>query len=367
MKPYEVLCHWVKALRKAFPDLSKPQAFVLGAFSLGVAWGENCVLPRIAKQLWFLGSIPAVERRLQRFLANERVDWQQGSCCLARWILPLALPAPAAAPEKPVVLLVDESALSDHLKVMSVDLAYRGHALPLAWWCYPQNQYPLPQVQLIDTLLGQVAAAIPPGVKVLVEADRGLGCSPDLIERVERRGWFYLFRVQNSVRLQLEAGREVSFGQMVPQPGRCWSQNVRAFKKAGWSACRALGYWKVGQEEPWLLLTNWPGASTSDYAVRMWEEHAFRDLKSNGFNWQKSHVYLPAHANRLWLVMALAYAWVVSLGTRVLERDEWWHQLAHGPKERTSVFQLGLRWLSRWMQWGREQLYELHLQPQFFP
>jgi hypothetical protein len=341
---------------------------MLGAFSLGLAWAESCVLAKIAKRLWFLGSLPAVERRLQRFLANARVDGHQGSCCLARWILPLALPAASAtAPEKPVVLLVDETALSDHLKIMVVALAYRGRALPLAWWCYPQEQYPLPQVELIDALLGQVAPAIPRGVHVLVEADRGLGCSPDLIGAVERRGWYFLFRVQHSVRLQLEGGREVSFGQMVPHPGRCWSREVQAFKKAGWSACRALGYWKVGQKEPWLLLTNWPQGTTADYAVRMWEEHGFRDLKSNGFNWQKSHVYLPEHANRLWLVMAVAYAWVVSLGTRVLERADWWRQLAHGPKERVSVFQLGLCLLTRWLEMGKELVYELHLEPQFFP
>jgi hypothetical protein len=367
MKQYQILCHWVASLRQVFPHLSKPQAFVLGAFSLGLAWAEHCGLPKIAKQLWFLGSLPTVERRLQRFLANERVDWQQGAGCLARWILPLVLPARATAPERPVVLLVDESALSEHLKVMLVALAYRGHALPLAWWCYPQDQYPLGQVELIDTLLGQVAPALPGGLQVLVEADRGLGCSPDLIAAVERRGWFYLFRVQHSVRLRLEDGREVSFGQMVPRPGRCWSADVRAFKKAGWSACRALGYWKVGQGEPWLLLTNWSQATTADYAVRMWEEHAFRDLKSNGFNWQKSHVYLPAHANRLWLVMALAYAWVTSLGTQVLERSEWWRQLAHGPQSRVSVFQLGLRWLARQLARGKALLYELHLEPQFFP
>jgi hypothetical protein len=367
MKPHEVLCHWGKALRKAFPHLSKPQAVVLAAFSLGIAWAENCVLPRVAKQLAFLGTLPAVERRLQRWLANEGVNWREGACCLARWILPWALPAPATAPDKPVALLVDESALSDHLKIMTVALAYRGRALPLAWWCYPQDQYPLPQVELIDALLGQVAPAIPPGVPVLVEADRGLGCSPDLIERVERRQWFYLFRVQHSVRLQLEGGGEVSFGQMVPHPGRCWSRDVQAFKKAGWSACRALGYWKVGQKEPWLLLTNWPRATTADYAVRMWEEAAFRDLKSNGFNWQKSHVYLPEHANRLWFALAVAYGWVASLGTWVLERAEWWRQLAHGPKERMSVFLLGLRLLGRWLQLGNELPCELHLEPQYFP
>jgi hypothetical protein len=353
---------------KGFGFLSQPQAFVLAAFSLGVAQAQSCTLSRVAQSLFMLGTVPTVERRLQRFLSNEKVDWKRGSVCLAQWVLPAVLPRPGRQPEKPVVLLVDETALNAYLKVMTVALAYRGRALPLAWWCYPQDQYPLAPVELIDTLLGQVARGLPPGVQVLVEADRGLGCSPDLMAAIVRRNWYFLFRVPGTVRLDLGGGREVAFREMVPKPGRCcWNQAVQAFKKAGWVSGRALGYWKVGREEPWLLLTNWPGATTAEYALRVWEEQAFRDLKSNGFNWQRSRVRQPEHANRLWLIMALAYAWVVSLGTAVLEHAPWWRQVARGTKKRISVFQLGLRWLARCLHWGREPFYELHLNPSWLP
>jgi Transposase DDE domain len=348
---------------KAFAHLSKPQAFVLAAFSLGVAEANRCTLTKVAQSLFRLGTIPAVERRLQRFLSNGRVDWKRGSVYLARWILAAAAPRRG----RPLVLLVDETALNEHLKVMVVALAYRGRALPLAWWCYPQDQYPLPQVELIDALLGQVAQALPTGVPVLVQADRGLGCSPDLMAAIVRRHWHFLFRVQGSVRLNLGGGREVAFRDMVPRPGRSWSQEVRAFKKAGWISYRALGYWKVGQEEPWLLLSNWPEATTAEYALRMWEEESLRDVKSNGFNWQRSRVHQPEHANRLWLVMALAYAWVVSLGTAVLERESWWRQVAHGAKERTSVFELGMRWLKRRLHLGRKLFYGPHLNQSLLP
>lgn len=358
MKPITIVYHWSQQVSKGFASWSKPQARVLAAFSLGIATAKSCTLSRVAQSLFMLGSVPTVERRLQRFLSNPKVDWQAGSVCLARWLLPtLATPG-----HKPLVLLVDETALNAHLKVMVVALAYRGRALPLAWWCYPQNAYPLPQVELIDTLLGQVAQGLPPGVDVLVEADRGIGGAPDLLAAVARRHWYYLFRVQGGVQLDRGDGQPVSFQELVPRPGRCcWSQPVRAFKKAGWVECRALGYWRVGQKEPWLLLTNWPAATTAEYGVRMWEEAGFRDLKSNGFNWQRSRVRQPEHANRLWLILALAYAWVASLGTWVLAHTRQWRQVASGPKERFSVFQLGLRRLERCLHLGREPDYEWHL------
>jgi hypothetical protein len=177
----------------------------------------------------------------------------------------------------------------------------------------------------------------------------------------QRRHWCFLFRGQGGVRLDLGGGRQATFAEMVPRAGRSWTQAVRVFKKAGWVECRALGCWKAGAKEPWLLVTNWPKARTGDYGVRMWEEEAFRDLKSNGFNWQRSRVRQPEHANRLWLILALACAWVVSLGTRVGEQPELWCQVARGARERISVFQLGLRWLGRCLHLGVELFYEPHL------
>jgi hypothetical protein len=351
MKPNEILYQWNKEVRKAFAHLSKPQAHLLAAFSLGAAKARSCTLCKIAQCLFVLGSLSAVERRCQRFLANALVDWQAGSAALARWVLSRVRPKRG----KPLVLLVDETSLHEHLKVMVVALAYRGRAIPLAWWCYSQYEYPLPQVELINALFEQIAPALPPGVPVLVQADRGIGCSPDLIAAVEGRRWHYLFRVQRSVELALADGRRVGFGNLVPRPGRCcWPQPVRAFKKAGGVACRALGYWKMGHKEPWLLLTNWPAATTADYGRRMWEEAAFRDLKSSGFNWQSSRVRQPEHANRLWLILALAYAWMVSLGTMVQEHESLRRQVAHGHRERVSVLQLGLRWFNRCLQRRRK-------------
>ena len=61
MKQSHILRHWVKALRKVFPRLSKPQLFVLGAFSLGLAWSGKCTLTKIAQQLWFLARLGGLE------------------------------------------------------------------------------------------------------------------------------------------------------------------------------------------------------------------------------------------------------------------------------------------------------------------
>ena len=338
----QALYHWKHAIANRFAFLSKPEGYLLAIFSVGVSLARRCTLARVAETLWWLGKADSVERRLQRFLANPRIDWKEGCQCLARWVLSSLI-----STQRLVVLLVDETTLGEHLKVMAVSLAYQGRAIPLAWWCYHQDHYPMRQLKLIDTLLSWVAPALPPGCRVLVETDRGLSNSPGLLRRIQQRGWFYLVRVQRALLVRGRDGREVPFGEVVWRPGQQWSGLVQAFKSAGWIDCWALAYWGKGHQQPWLLLTNYEPAQASWYGWRMWEELAFRDFKSMGWQWQKSRVWDPEHANRLWLVLTLAYAWVLSLGTQGACIGQVRPELTRGKKRRLSLFALGLRLLSR--------------------
>ena len=81
----------------------------------------------------------------------------------------------------------------------------------------------------------------------------------------------------------------------------------------------------------------------------VFEELVFKDCKSNGWNWQRSHVWEPEHANRLWLVMALAYVWVIGLGARVQDDRQLLAELTRGTGPPNSLFNLGLRYFQRWV------------------
>ena len=361
MSQQGALYHWVDVVAKRMDHLSVPQAKVLAAFSFGLGLSGRCTLSAVARSLSHLGKPDTVERRLQRFISNPRIQWSE--CCvkLSRWVIG-SLPA-----HKPLflMLLVDETSLQDHLKVMAVSLAYRGKALPLAWWCYRQGEWPMGQVDLILTLLDWVSKGIPleRPVTVVVEADRGIGNSPKLLRAIEARGWHYLVRVSKGVRLKLEDGSQVPIGSLISQQGERWEGEVSAFKKAGWLKCRALLEWGPGCREPWLLLTNHDQGQAQWYRQRWWEELAFKDCKSNGWNWQRSHVWDPEHANRLWLVMALASAWIISMGTQVRDNRQLRAELTRGTEIRNSLFNLGLRYFQRWTSLGRRLPCRIKLLP----
>ena len=73
------LCHWTNQIKSVFPNLAKPQAEVLAAFSFGVAKAKSRPLNEVARGLTFLGIPDMVETRLRRSISNPRVDMEE-SC-----------------------------------------------------------------------------------------------------------------------------------------------------------------------------------------------------------------------------------------------------------------------------------------------
>ena len=350
-----VLYQWHHAVERWLPQLSKPLVTVLSGFSFGVAAARCCTLSAVAEAVPALGKPATVERRLQRFLANQRLDWAQCCQALAAWVLS------HRSGRGPVVLLVEESSLQQRLKVMAVSLAYRGRAIPLAGWCYPPTQWPMGQVQLITTLLTWVAAGLADRRPVLVQADRGIGTSPELRRAIDRLGWYYLVRVTKQVRLRVDGHAPVPFARLVSQPGDAWRGQVVACKQAGWIRCWAQGRWQSGHAEPWLLLTNHPDAQRDWYSLRRWEELACRDCKAYGWQWQRSRVWRAERANVLWVVLALADVWMLNLGTQVAHTARLRRELTRGGQPRFSLFTLGLRLLRRRLLLGRRLTVRLRL------
>jgi hypothetical protein len=82
-----LLYHWADILRQQFASLSKPQTFLLAAFSAAAAAAEHCQLRRLAEHLCCLGSPSTVERRLQRWLASAAWDVVSAQQELARWVI----------------------------------------------------------------------------------------------------------------------------------------------------------------------------------------------------------------------------------------------------------------------------------------
>jgi hypothetical protein len=313
--------------------VSKPQSMGLAMYSLGVIQAERSSISKVAERLggtW--GKLPTIERRLQRVVSNTGIGMDQVG---EAWVM-------SQYDSDEVVLLVDETKLGKHLSVMMVGLAYQQRCIPLVWRCYESKAYPAEgQVKMIEKLLKQVKASLHPTVRPVVQADRGIGTSPALVRVVKRLGWRFLFRVQQSTKLCTYRGQEFTLGQQA----HGWSAQGYVFKRRG--RVRAYGF--VHREFPhlesWCLITNDPSLCPDDYALRTWQEQGFKDLKSGGWHWHTSHVWQPEHAQRLLLVLALAYAWMLTLGTLAAHAPaDVRAYFTHGKRRLFSIFREGLRY-----------------------
>jgi hypothetical protein len=333
----EQLYQWMETLQVRL-QLGKWQALTLAGFSLGVMMSEKCQIPRVAETLREWGKADTVERRLQRWLDNERIEIP---ACQARWMAWVLQTAVSAGQR--VYLLVDETHLSDNLSTMVVGLAYQKRCIGLAWWSYPPDAWPCGQVELIGELLRRVKAVMDPSVEVIVEVDRGLGTSPDLVQVVLALGWNYLFRVQGHTHFRAPDQPEQELQQLTSRGGPSFQGNGQVFKKAGWVPCQVRVIWDAAYDEPWCLISNRAELTGREYGCRNWQEQSFRDLKGGGWQWNHSHVWLPEHADRLLLVLWVAYALTLSFGWLAYRDPVLRAEATRGSRIRFSLFRLGLR------------------------
>lgn len=334
----EQVYQWCERLRDQFPNLGYWQALNLAVYSLGVVLARHSAPSRVAEKCGVVGKPDSVQRRLERFLDNGAVGW--GTCCRywVRWVL-------SRYGGERVILLVDETKLGQHLSILVVGLAYRRCCIPLAFWCYRPEARPDRVVNVIDELLCWVMESLPDGVIPLVQADREMGTSPDMVRSVCALGWHFLFRVQGQTKIRVN-GQERSLRHLVNAPGQHWTATGQVFKKAGWLPATVHVLWAVGYRDPWCLITNSPQTDQGWlYAQRYWQEAGFRDLKSDGWQWHTSRIWSPDHANRLMLVMALATAWTLTLGSFVFDDADLKAYFTKGRQPTYSLFRLGLRFV----------------------
>jgi hypothetical protein len=330
---------WRKRVRnELLPELHGHQANALADLSFAMTLAAHCHSGRLAACAPGKAHPASVTRRIERLLANDRLDpeaaWPQWArAVLADWA------------GGPIVLILDETPNHNTLRCLKLTLAYRKRAVPLISLCYALGGQPEPMPKLIKRLFRQVAACLPEGAEVTLLADRGLAW-PQVVDACRRQGWHYVLRLQGPTRVRRADGRETSAAELAPKPGTRWWGDAEVFKKSGWRAARVAACWERDTDGPWLLVSDHPEGPRlfRRYAKRTWTEELFRDEKSSGFRWDQSHVTDPEHAARLVLLMALATYLRLSLGSRVIKAGL--RRFLESGRHRTlSLFQIGLRWL----------------------
>lgn len=311
---------WVDEVTGHFPHLSPAQARVLALWSFGMVVARSCALTAVSGLLAAVLAAKenTVRQRLREgvYEATAKRGRQRRAVVVSNCFVPLLRWVLSRWQGTQLALALDATTLGDRFVVLAIAVVYRGCAIPVSWTVLPAGQQGAWRTEWLRQLR-QLRPAVPPGWTVLVLADRGL-YAPWLFRRIVRLGWHPFLRVNLGGTFRPACGRAFQpFRHFVPRPGTSWGGRGTAFKtKTSHLPCTLLARWDEGYTDPWLIVTDLP-PETSDacwYGLRAWVEQGFKITKRAGWQWQRTRMTDPARAARLWLAVAVATLWLLSVG-----------------------------------------------------
>lgn len=338
------IAQWEAEVQDRLPVLSRPQARVLAYWSCAVVLCGTCGLTTVSTFLQeILGAAAGTWRqRLREWVypatakrGPHRRSLEVQACfpALLRWVVALWPPG-----EQRLALALDATTLGDRFTVLAVSVVVSGCAIPVAWHVVGATT-PGSWRPLWCQLFAPLRAAVPTQWEVVVLADRGL-YAEWLFRAIVQQGWHPFLRINTQGLYQLAGGSAWrALREVAPRPGTQWAGRVHCFKGRPVTAT-LLAAWDAAYHDAWLVLTDLAPEPSSIvwYRLRAWIEQGFKDLKRGGWQWQQTRMQAPDRAERLWLVLAVATLWTVSVGCATAA----WPTRAEAPPRRISGFRQGM-------------------------
>jgi hypothetical protein len=238
----------------------------LALFVTGLFLSGSVHLSKIAGELPTPGKNPSLVNRLRRFLKNPRVSVRD-------FYRPVAQQVVQAFDGHVIRLIIDCTKLGFRHQAMTVAIAYRKRALPLAWSIHRGSKGAV-AVRKQIALLGYVQHLLPRKSQVWLLGDSEFQHVP-LLRWVRRRGWHFVIRQTGHLKIRRAGGKWIKLTDIPVQPGttRYWGW-VRLTEKHAYGWVSLVIHWETGEEEPWYLVTDQPAdwRTIRLYGVRMWIE-----------------------------------------------------------------------------------------------
>ncbi len=341
---------WLAQVGALLPAIRVTRSRTLARLVFGMIQSGSVALLNVAAAIPSGVQQASTEKQQRRWLGNKQVKVVE----IWRQVLPSLV---ASQTGRDIKLVLDPTPQNATASIVMIGLICRTRTLPLAWRVMPGAEtWPQSLVEVVRALVKEIVAAMPPGCTVTLIGDRGL-TSAELIDVCREVGWHALFRLSASAKqgcctVRLADGKSFPVWELVTTPGQRWSGTVELFKGSGWRTVELTIRWDVGQDEPWILVSDRPAGAdrVREYRSRAHVEamspRGYPDCKQRGWDIEASKITKRDRFNRLLLALHLAYWWSTQLGLRVIRRGE---RVQYDRKDRRdlSVVRLGRVWLDR--------------------
>jgi hypothetical protein len=314
MHAFSPLCTvWHQQVKEFFSRLHGHQSKTLALFVLGAIKAESIVVQRVAEGL--LGEseakAPSIERRLERFLSNPRIETEEVWDDFLAQILPYFT-------QHPLRLVIDLTAYEEHAQVIYIGLLQHSRVLPLVWKVMPgQDKWEQGLWECVGALFKRLAPHIGE-TECTIIGDSAFGCFA-MHSLWVNYGWHYLFRIcaEHTCEHWSSQGRLLPtcpVSDLVSEPGKRFYGHVRLWQEQPIET-NLSAYWDKKEEEALLVISDLPACRKriSEYKLRWRVESTFQDLKSRGWDWEESHVRRLDRVDRMLLVLFLMVWWLAHL------------------------------------------------------
>ena len=256
------------------------------------------ILPRIT------GDEKSKERYISRILSNSLI------CppAVMRGFIPEIVEM-LTAQDQTIILMLDQSKISDGFECLMVSLRLGERAIPVDW-VVVETKGPI-GFDIQNQLMNRVKGMMPEGASILLAGDRFYGTAA-LIDWCQKEGWQYRIRLKSNLILNHEGG-EITTGDAA-------SQKITSLEKAYLNETKVqtnIGILhETGHKEAWIIAMDCPPSKYKilDYGMRWGIECLFSDFKSREFSITKTHLKHSDRIERLILILTIALYWAVSTG-----------------------------------------------------
>jgi hypothetical protein len=340
--PKQLWDAWHEQVKQLFPSLHGHQQKTLAWMVLGVVLAGSAVLQRMAEGLYGIGTatMPSIERRLARFVANDRIHVTPVWTTFLAQVLPFWR-------ERRVFLVLDCTPFDERATIVYLGLLVHSRVLPLAWQVMPaQQKWPEGQWAVVKRLFDQVAPHLDQAECTLL-ADRGLVGWP-LVKLCRERRWHYLLRVRREHTCRRWMGRWTAWrplGHVITKPGQQWCGRVQLWQDQTLETYLSA-IWDPAYQDVWLLISDRPAGRQriAEYAWRARVEATFQDSKSRGWKLEASRITERTRLDRLLLALFLGMWWVTHLAAACMHHGKR-HRFDRQDRRAKGIFRLGRLWL----------------------
>ena len=278
------------------------------------------------------------QRRFRRWLSNRRIPVANAHQTLLQQAL-------ATWKAERLYLSLDTTVLWNRFCLVWVGVVYRGRTIPVAWRLVTQSSSSV-HLRTLKPVLQSAARLLPPGIAIVLLADRGFADHKLMKYLKADLGWHFRIRIKRSFQFQLK-GQWHPVSAVVLEPGQAYCTAAVTIGKThpygnvylAFAHDQPSGeFWVIVSDEPTTLQT------FAQYQRRFQVEESFLDLKSNGFDLEASRLRDAWALSQLCGVIALTTLFLVLQGVRVVADGQWRQVDAHWYRG-MSYLKLGWNWI----------------------